>query len=316
MRLNINLASEPYEAAQRYLHRMTAAVAALAAVALALAGYIVYLRVNSRDVDQKSAQVRQQIAALEHEKSQTQSLLNQPANRQISDQSRFLNELFARKSLSWTRVFSEMERIVPPELHVISMKPEYTSDNQLLLHVLVATDSRDRAIELVRHMETSDHFRQPEVVSEALANNGGQGQPGGSIQFDIATLYVPETQLTGNESAANSSTSDASPATHNDNHAASAGKPEVRPAVAGAAQAAAQPRPVNYAASRVPAVAASTRHTPRMPANAAAANQIPIPSPAAMPGGYGSVPLKGGVQPRGMPQPPQPAYVAAPRQER
>jgi hypothetical protein len=113
-------------------------------------------------------------------------------NRDIADQSQFLNEMFARKALSWTRVFTEMERIVPPNLHVVSMKPEYTKTNDLMLRVMVATDSRDRAVELVRRMEKSNHFRQSQVMAENVtANSSDQSAGPGNIQFDIAAIYIP-----------------------------------------------------------------------------------------------------------------------------
>ena len=107
----------------------------------------------------------------------------------------FLNQLFARKALSWTRVFTEMEKIVPPNLHVVSMKPEYTKTNDLMLRVVVATDSRDRAVELVRRMEKSSHFRQAQVMAEAVTSNSSDQSAGpGNIQFDIAAIYVPTAQ--------------------------------------------------------------------------------------------------------------------------
>ena len=91
-----------------------------------LLGYIVYQRVHSRTILRQLAEVQRQIDGLDREEAQARAILNKPANREVADQSDFLNELFARKALSWTRIFTEMERIVPPELHVVSMKPEYT----------------------------------------------------------------------------------------------------------------------------------------------------------------------------------------------
>ncbi len=67
--------------------------------------------------------------------------LNQPQNREVADQSAFLNNLFARKALSWTRVFTEMEKLMPANIHVVSMKPEFNRENQLVLHVVVADHS-------------------------------------------------------------------------------------------------------------------------------------------------------------------------------
>ena len=93
--------------------------------------------------------------------------------------------MFARKSMSWTRIFTEMEKIVPADLHVVSMKPEYTKTNDLVLHIVVATDSRDRAVELVRHMEKSTHFRQPQVVAETVVANTSEQSPARPAQYSV-----------------------------------------------------------------------------------------------------------------------------------
>ena len=192
MRLNINLASQPYEVAREYKRRMTVLIAALAVVAVALLGYILYQRAHSRGINRQLADVQAQIDSLNHEESQARAILNKPANHVIADQSEFLNELFARKAMSWTHIFTVMEKIVPPQLHVVSMKPEYSKTNDLVLHVVVATDSRDRAVEMVRNMEKSSHFRQPQVVAEnVVANTTEQSAGSGAIQFDIAAIYVP-----------------------------------------------------------------------------------------------------------------------------
>ncbi len=192
MRVNINLASQPYEVAQTYRHRMTMLITALGVIAALLLGYIVYQRQHSRGINRQLTEVQRQIRGLENEEAQARAILNKPANRVIADQSDFLNQLFARKALSWTRVFTEMEKIVPAGLHVVSMKPELTKTNDLVLHVIVATDSRDRAVEMVRNMEKSAHLRQAQIVAETVTTNSSdQAAGGGTIQFDIAAVYLP-----------------------------------------------------------------------------------------------------------------------------
>src|SRR5580704_10845935 len=186
MRLNINLASQRYEVAHQYRQRMTMVIAALGLAAVVLLSYIVYQRIHTRSITRQLAEVQRQIDSLDLEEAQARAIHNKPANREVADQSDFLNELFARKALSWTRIFTEMEKNVPPELHVVSMKPEYTKTNDLVLHMMVATDSRDRAVELVRHMEKSNHFRQAQVVAETVVGNTSAQTSGASsdIQFD------------------------------------------------------------------------------------------------------------------------------------
>ena len=192
MRLNINLASNPYEAAREYTRRLGLLVVALAVLTVGLLGYILHQRSQTRDIDLQIAAAKQEIASLDSEKAQAQAILNQPQNRDVADQSQFLNELFARKALSWTRVFTEMEKLMPANIHVMSMKPEFNRENQLVLHVVVATPARDKAIELVRRMEKSPHFRTPQVETEnTTGSQGNVGAPGGNIQFDVAAVYVP-----------------------------------------------------------------------------------------------------------------------------
>ena len=191
MRININLASNPYEAAREYTRRLMMFLAGLGVLTIALLGYILYQRSQTRDVDEKIAAARQEIASLDDEKAKALSVLNQPQNRDVADQSQFLNNLFVRKSLSWTHVFTEMEKMMPPNIHVVSMKPEFNRDNQLVLRVVVATSSRDKAVELVKRMEKSPHFHTPQVEAENTLGEGGTGPAGGNIQFEIASVYVP-----------------------------------------------------------------------------------------------------------------------------
>lgn len=202
MRININLASNPYEAAREYTRRMAMFLAALSVLAAGLLGYIAYQRSHTRDVNRQIAQTRQEILSLDAEKAQAQALLNKPQNRDVVDQSEFLNTLFTRKALSWTRVFGEMEKLMPANIHVISMKPEFDRDNQLVLHMVVATSARDKAVELVGKMEKSPHFRTAQVEAENTTGNAGDvSAAGGNIQFEIAAVYLPFAEDTDSEGA-------------------------------------------------------------------------------------------------------------------
>ena len=144
MRININLASNPTKLHGSTSRRMThAAGCCWSVVTAVLVGYILYQRGDTRDMDQQIAQAQTGTRTRSTtRRAQAQAILNQPQNRDVADQSAFLNNLFARKALSWTRVFTEMEKMMPANIHVVSMKPEFNRDNQLVLHVVVATTDR------------------------------------------------------------------------------------------------------------------------------------------------------------------------------
>ena len=116
-------------------------------------------------------------------------LMNMPQNANTRDRSQFLNDLFYRKAFSWTQVFEELERVMPPRVHVVSIHPELAVDNELAIKLVVAGDSREKALELVRKMESSTHFHQTEIEQESVGN--GQVSSGDAVRFDISALYVP-----------------------------------------------------------------------------------------------------------------------------
>ena len=110
------------------------------------------------------------------------------ANRSTRDQSQFLNGLIQRKSFSWTRVFEDLEQVMPPNLHVVSLRPELNDQNQVQLDMKVAGDSRNGAVELVHRMEGSKHFQGAQLVQES--QGGGSGS---SVIASVVSIYVPDT---------------------------------------------------------------------------------------------------------------------------
>lgn len=188
MRLNVNLATRPYEDVGRFLLRWGSLTLALALVTVGLVYYSIHNWRESSDVNRQIARMHDEMNRLDQAREAAIATLNQPENKAVADQSKFLNNVIQRKALSWTRIFMDLERIMPNQLHVVSITPELNQQNQLLIHLQVAGESRDRAIDLVRRMEESPTFRQAQLHSETMGK--GQGGEGG-VQFEITSLYVP-----------------------------------------------------------------------------------------------------------------------------
>ncbi len=143
MRLDINLASQPYEDARQFWMRWGTAVGAVALLTLVLLTLDVTGWVNARRdraaIDEKKAM----IADRDQLRADAERILNLPQNRTTRDESQFLNELIERKAFSWTRVLENLEKVMPPRVHLIAISPELDEDNHLGLKMTVAGDSRD-----------------------------------------------------------------------------------------------------------------------------------------------------------------------------
>src|SRR5260370_30847768 len=143
---------------------------------------------NARRDHAKIAELRAEIAQRDRTRQQAEAFLNQPENRATRDQSLFLNALIERKSLSWTYVLEDLEKVMPSRVHLVSIHPELDEENQLTLKMVVAGDSRDKALELARRMEESRHFAQTHIEPEHSAP-AGTGDTG---QFNRHRGYLPQ----------------------------------------------------------------------------------------------------------------------------
>jgi type IV pilus assembly protein PilN len=188
MRLDINLASQPYEDARQFWMRWGTALAAVAILTLALLTITVSGWFAARRDHARIAALKASIAQRDLKRQQAEQFLNRPENRSTRDQSQFLNELIERKSFSWTRVLEDLEKVMPARVHLVSIQPELDEDNQLRLKLSVAGDSRDRGLELARRMEDSRRFAQTHIVTESF-RPANTGDP---FQFNIVATYVPE----------------------------------------------------------------------------------------------------------------------------
>jgi type IV pilus assembly protein PilN len=187
MRLDINLATRPYEDAREFWSRWGLGVGLLGLLTLVLLGWAVSGWIKAGRDRQNIAQLQQQIAEREKERAGAQTVLDLTANRSTRDQSQFLNGLIQRKAFSWTRVFEDLEQVMPQNLHVVSLRPEMNEQNQMGLQMKVAGNTRNAAVELVHRMEGSKHFQGAQLMQE-----GQGGETGSSVVATVASVYVPD----------------------------------------------------------------------------------------------------------------------------
>jgi type IV pilus assembly protein PilN len=191
MRLDINLASQPYEDARQFWMRWGTGLAAAVIVTLALSTITISGWFAARHDHAQIAAYRAQIAQRDRTRQDAEAFLNRPENRTTRDESQLINGMIERKTFSWTHVLEDLEKVMPARVHLVSIHPELSEDNQLTLKMMVAGESRDKGVELAQRMEESHRFSDTHVERE-----GAQAQTTASkdtFTFDIVGIYVPET---------------------------------------------------------------------------------------------------------------------------
>jgi len=193
MRININLASHPYEDAGDFYRRWGTALGVLVLLTLGLTGLVVHEWMSTHSISKQIAGIRKQINDLDDQKNREQAILNRSENRGTRDRSTFVNQLIAIKSFSWTQVLADMETLMPTRLHIVSIQPELDKESQLQVKIMAAGDSSGKGVELLQNLEKSRYFRKPVLRAITISPGGSPGvQPGGdTAKFELDAYYVP-----------------------------------------------------------------------------------------------------------------------------
>jgi len=163
MRVNINLASEPFRQ-RRPLLVVSAAAAAVLGAMLVLLVYLGFeQRARLAEARQTAARLEVEARALAAEQSRLEAVLRRPENAEVLEHSLFYNSLLYRKGISWTRLFDDLEQVMPYNVRLISVRPQVNPRNQVLLDMVVGADSGEPVLDLLRRLESSPRFGETYV---------------------------------------------------------------------------------------------------------------------------------------------------------
>jgi type IV pilus assembly protein PilN len=198
MKISLNLATRPFVEIRPLLARLRLAMVALALLAIGLGFGLYVLKGRADAATAQMDALKSQTASFQNRMLANEARMKQPQNRSVLERAQFLNELFAKKSFSWTSVMMDLETVLPTGVQVTSIDPSITKEGDVNIRLRVSGD-RDKAVELVRNLERSKRFIAPRLSNESLQTNQTNGTsrasqqpelPGG-VQFDILSGYNP-----------------------------------------------------------------------------------------------------------------------------
>jgi Fimbrial assembly protein (PilN). len=163
MRIALNLSSEPF----RRDRPIVVASVATGLFLIGLLAMLVFLAVQERgqatEARQEIAGLRKSVAALNREQAELARLLQKPENVAVLDRVLFINTLLYRKAISWTKIFSDLESVLPYNVRLISVRPQVDSRNEIFLTMAVGSQTQPPVIEMLKRLENSPLFGSVEV---------------------------------------------------------------------------------------------------------------------------------------------------------
>lgn len=168
IRIPINLASSPFQRTRAPFVGLVAACSVLGLLLIIQVSLIFLRRGQASEERVQIAKINQRLSLVNRNQSGLQTSLNQPENAEVLDQSVFLNALIERKAISWTRLFKDLEGVMPYNARLISVRlPQIDSRNRVLLDMVVGVADPAPADELMKKLEASPRFGPASVHSIA-----------------------------------------------------------------------------------------------------------------------------------------------------
>jgi type IV pilus assembly protein PilN len=163
MKIGINLASEPFRR-DRPMLIGSAAVAVLMTLSL---GTLIFLAVTDQKLIERDrrtqAQLDRELTRVTADQRKLDADVHRPDNSEVLEQSILINELLLRKGISWTRIFADLEKTLPPNARITQIKPQVDNSNKIVLEMTAASESSEPLNAFMIKLEGSDVFSHPSV---------------------------------------------------------------------------------------------------------------------------------------------------------
>jgi type IV pilus assembly protein PilN len=183
MKIPINLASQPFR-------RDRPMVAASIVVSVALTALLVMLVVLARqDKDQlvginlELGRLNRQIHDASKEQSRLEGIMRQPQNASVLEWSQFVNTLIYQKAISWSRLFSDLEKALPYDVKVVAIHPQVDSRNHVTLDMTLGSDKTASLYQAIHSLEDSAAFG---VVTPGSSSPPTQAEPLWRYRFTVS----------------------------------------------------------------------------------------------------------------------------------
>jgi Tfp pilus assembly protein PilN len=173
VKVRLNLATAPLENNRRFL--LGATLVGLFALAL----FVLLAQQAYRDwrasseIRAEMGELQSQMRDLRNARSELERSFKRPEARRTMDRAAFLNGLIEQRSFPWTRIFMDLERLLPEGVRVISIAPEM-KEGRVEVKLVVGVTSDEAKLEFLKTLEGAKEFTGVQVVSETRPSRPDQ----------------------------------------------------------------------------------------------------------------------------------------------
>lgn len=186
MKLRLNLATAPQENRRPFLAGATA-LGTIGIIALGLLATASYRSWKAnRQINADISRVEAQIRASSAQQAELETYFHADQAQKTLQRANFLNSLIGERSFPWTKVFADLERILPAGVRVVAISPKLVNGEAQVTLTIGATNDEQK-IKFLEAIEKSKNFSDIHPTAERHIDQ--QGIPDRVI-LDLKVVYA------------------------------------------------------------------------------------------------------------------------------
>src|SRR5579862_3797472 len=166
MKIRLNLATNPASSGRRFAFGAAVIGGAAVLALLLLSSRAYFMSRDARSQKDQLSQLQGEIDRLNVDRSNLQAFFMQPDVVKLRDRSTYLNSLIDERSFPWTRIFMDLENILPEGVRVTQIAPKLVGGH-IELKLQAGAISDDAKLKFLRTLESSRSFSHIELMSES-----------------------------------------------------------------------------------------------------------------------------------------------------
>lgn len=167
MKTRFNLATTPLENNRRFITGSSILAIIGLGVMMLLAVHAIQARRANREMRVTVDNLRDQVRTAQREQESLRNAFKSAQAEEALRRSEFLNGLIEARTFPWTKMFADLEQILPPGVRVISISPKMDKAGLVTVVFSVGAVNDEQEIKFLNAIDTSPAFSDVHITQES-----------------------------------------------------------------------------------------------------------------------------------------------------
>ncbi len=189
MKTHFNLATSPLENNRRFIAGAVTLGIITVAACLFLAVHAIRVRRTNGAIRADISRLEDHIRASQREQDRLRVALKDPKTVEVMNRAQFLNNLIEQRTFPWTKMFADLEQILPPGVRVVSISPQMDKEGRVRVMLVVGAVNDEQKMKFLQSIVGSHAFSNVQVTQETRPAKISTGDAG-VVLLSLETQYA------------------------------------------------------------------------------------------------------------------------------